>query len=66
VRTEQGRVIRKVFVPSRPENVLVAADYSQIELRVLAHMSGDRNFIRAFEEGRISTPTRPPKFSACR
>ncbi len=51
VRTELGREIRKVFIPSRPENVLVDADYSQIELRVLAHMAGEENMIRAFREG---------------
>lgn len=48
VRTELGREIRRVFIPSSPENVLVDADYSQIELRVLAHLSGDENLIDAF------------------
>ena len=51
VRTETGREIRRVFVPSSPENVLIAADYSQIELRVLAHMSNDQSFIKAFVNG---------------
>ncbi|MGI5899213.1 MAG: DNA polymerase I [Christensenellales bacterium] len=51
VRTETGREIRRVFIPSGPENLLIAADYSQIELRVLAHMSGDENFIKAFLDG---------------
>ncbi len=51
VRTETGREIRRVFIPSGPENMLIAADYSQIELRVLAHMSGDENFIKAFLDG---------------
>ncbi|MBQ3201442.1 MAG: DNA polymerase I [Clostridia bacterium] len=50
VRTELGREIRKAFVPSEG-NVLVDADYSQIELRLLAHMSGDESMIRAFREG---------------
>ncbi|MHB9095675.1 MAG: DNA polymerase I, partial [Eubacteriales bacterium] len=51
IRLEEGRRIRKVFIPSQPGHVLLTADYSQIELRVLAHISGDENFIRAFREG---------------
>lgn len=51
VRTEQGRIIRKAFIPLEEDHVLVAADYSQIELRVLAHMSNDVNFIKAFLDG---------------
>ena len=47
VRTDLGREIRKAFIPS-PGNVLVDADYSQIELRLLAHMSGDETMIHAF------------------
>ncbi|QEY22733.1 DNA polymerase I [Psychrobacillus sp. AK 1817] len=48
IRIEEGRKIRKAFVPSNPEWVMFAADYSQIELRVLAHMSEDDNLIEAF------------------
>ena len=51
VRTELGRVMRKVFVPRSADNVLVDADYSQIELRVLAHMAGESNMIEAFRSG---------------
>lgn len=51
IRLEEGRRIRKVFIPSEPGHLLVTADYSQIELRVLAHISGDENFIRAFRDG---------------
>jgi DNA polymerase-1 len=51
IRIEEGRRIRKVFVPSQPGHVLLSADYSQIELRVLAHISGDENFIQAFQCG---------------
>ncbi|EMR06069.1 DNA polymerase I [Bhargavaea cecembensis DSE10] len=51
VRIEEGRKIRKAFVPSEPGWVMFAADYSQIELRVLAHMSGDEKLIDAFREG---------------
>ena len=51
VRLEEGRRIRKVFVPAQEGHFLLAADYSQIELRVLAHISGDENFIRAFRAG---------------
>ncbi len=50
VRTELGAEIRKMFVP-RPGWVLVDADYSQIELRVLAHVAGDKLMIQAFREG---------------
>lgn len=48
VRTEEGRRIRQAFVPSGREQVMIAADYSQIELRVLAHMSGDEGMIAGF------------------
>lgn len=48
VKLEMGRRIRKVFVASGEDYVLVDADYSQIELRILAHMSGDPTFIEAF------------------
>ena len=50
VRTEIGREIRRAFVPAEPGNVLLTADYSQIELRVLAHLSGDPALMAAFEE----------------
>lgn len=50
VRTEMGRKIRKVFI-AEPGKKLVDADYSQVELRVLAHMSGDEHMIEAFESG---------------
>lgn len=52
IRTEQGRRIRRAFVPSEPGWVLLSADYSQIELRMLAHFSGDEALIEAFREGR--------------
>jgi DNA polymerase I len=51
-KQEYGRRIRKVFVPRSPDHVLIDADYSQIELRILAHVSGDENLIQAFIEGR--------------
>lgn len=50
VRTELGREIRKMFV-AKPGYILVDADYSQIELRLLAHISGDENMINAFKNG---------------
>ncbi|MBQ8969884.1 MAG: DNA polymerase I, partial [Lachnospiraceae bacterium] len=50
IRMEQGRLIRKVFVP-RDGYIFVDADYSQIELRILAHMSGDESLLAAFENG---------------
>lgn len=48
IRLEEGRKIRKVFVPDEPGWLMLAADYSQIELRVLAHISGDPNLKEAF------------------
>ena len=51
IRTELGRIFRKYFVPSSGEHVLIDADYSQIELRILAHISGDENMINAFLSG---------------
>ncbi len=50
VRTEEGRVIRSAFVAGEPGWKLLTADYSQIELRVLAHFSGDQALRRAFEQ----------------
>jgi DNA polymerase-1 len=51
IRTERGRMIRKAFV-SRDENyTLLAADYSQIELRIIAALSGEENMIKAFQNG---------------
>ncbi|WP_417083219.1 DNA polymerase I [Mitsuokella jalaludinii] len=51
VRTEEGRMIRAFFEPGEGYDYLLSADYSQIELRLLAHMSGDENFIDAFKRG---------------
>ncbi|XEC93314.1 DNA polymerase I [Paenibacillus tarimensis] len=48
IRLEEGRKIRKAFVPSEPGWYILAADYSQIELRVLAHISGDQGLKEAF------------------
>ena len=48
VRTELGREIRSLFLPGEGYDYLMSADYSQIELRVLAHISGDENFVNAF------------------
>ncbi len=51
VRTAAGRAIRRAFLPPTPGDVLLAADYSQIELRLFAHLSGDRNLVDAFIAG---------------
>lgn len=51
IRLEEGRKIRQAFVPSHEDWVLFAADYSQIELRVLAHISKDPNLVDAFKQG---------------
>jgi len=51
VRTEEGRGLRKVFIPTDKNGFIVSADYSQIELRLLASFSGDENLINAFNSG---------------
>ncbi|WP_307151763.1 DNA polymerase I [Robertmurraya andreesenii] len=51
IRLEEGRKIRQAFIPSEEDWVIFAADYSQIELRVLAHIAGDKKLIEAFKEG---------------
>ncbi|OLN22662.1 DNA polymerase I [Domibacillus antri] len=50
IRLEEGRKIRQAFIPEKPDSVMFAADYSQIELRVLAHISGDEKLIEAFRQ----------------
>lgn len=50
IRTALGRKIRRVFVPSAGDSLLLSADYSQIELRILAHLSEDKSLILAFKE----------------
>jgi len=51
VRTDYGRQIRKAFIPGKGYDLILASDYSQIELRVLAHLSGDENLIDSFNRG---------------
>jgi DNA polymerase-1 len=51
VRDERGREIRKAFVPSDGDRLLLSADYSQVELRLMAHLSGDEDMIAAFSHG---------------
>lgn len=51
IRTPEGRRIRKAFIPAQPDWKLVCADYSQIELRMLAHYSGDPALVEAFRSG---------------
>ncbi|MDR2971225.1 MAG: DNA polymerase I [Bacteroidales bacterium] len=50
IRTERGKEIRKAFVPSSENSVLVSADYSQVELRIVASMANDENMIHAFQQ----------------
>lgn len=58
IRTERGRQIRKAFIPRDAEHVLMSADYSQIELRIVASISGDTNMCEAFQLGKdIHTAT---------
>ncbi len=49
--TELGRSVRACFIAGKPETLLLCADYSQIELRILAHLSGDENLVSAFVAG---------------
>lgn len=51
VRTEEGRRVRDIFVVSEGYECLLAADYSQIEMRIMAHLSGDAGLIQAYAEG---------------
>lgn len=51
IRDEAGRELRKAFVPSDDEHVFFSADYSQVELRLMAHMSADKNMLDAFNAG---------------
>lgn len=51
VRTDRGREIRKAFVPGTPGGLVMSADYSQIELRIMAHLSCDAHLIKAFRDG---------------
>ncbi|HEA29956.1 MAG TPA: DNA polymerase I [Leeuwenhoekiella sp.] len=51
IRTERGRQVRKAFVPKNEDYILLAADYSQIELRIIAALSKEENMMQAFKEG---------------
>jgi DNA polymerase-1 len=51
IRTARGREVRKAFIPTDENHVIFAADYSQIELRIMAELSGDRGMLDAFEAG---------------
>lgn len=51
IRDDRGREIRKAFIPSSPDRLLLSADYSQVELRLMAHLSGDQAMIEAFAHG---------------
>jgi len=64
VRTERGREIRKAFIPRDKDHILVSADYSQIELRIVAAISGDANMCEAFRTGKdIHTATAAKVFN---
>ncbi len=52
IRTERGREVRKAFIPRNSDHLILAADYSQIELRLIAELSGDESMMEAFIEGR--------------
>jgi len=64
IRTDRGREIRKAFIPRNENYVLVSADYSQIELRIVAAISGDQNMCEAFRTGKdIHTATAAKVFN---
>ncbi len=64
IRTDRGREIRKAFVPRDADHVLLSADYSQIELRIVAAISGDPNMMEAFKTGKdIHTATAAKVFN---
>ncbi len=64
IRTDEGRQVRQAFIP-RPGYKIVAADYSQIELRIMAHLSKDEGLLKAFNQGKdIHTATASEIFSA--
>lgn len=64
VRTDRGKEIRKAFIPRDKDHVLVSADYSQIELRIVAAISGDENMCNAFKTGKdIHTATAAKVFN---
>jgi DNA polymerase I len=64
VRTDRGREIRKAFIPRDKDHVLISADYSQIELRIVAAISGDENMCDAFRTGKdIHTATAAKVFN---
>jgi DNA polymerase-1 len=52
IRDENGREIRRAFIPSNEEHIFLSADYSQIELRIMAALSGDEEMLKAFSEGK--------------
>ena len=64
VRTEQGRLIRTAFVPASEEYTMLSADYSQIELRIMAALSGDPAMCGAFRKDGTSIRKRPPVCTA--
>ena len=51
IRTDRGREIRKAFIPSLKDGLILSADYSQIELRIMAHLSCDQHLISSFKKG---------------
>lgn len=51
IKTERGREVRKAFIPKDEEHVILSADYSQIELRIIAEMSNEKNMLEAFKNG---------------
>lgn len=50
IRDKEQREVRKIFIPSKPHTKILSCDYSQIELRILAHISEDENLIKAFQQ----------------
>lgn len=66
VRSDQGREIRRAFVAGSPDRVMMSADYSQIELRIMAHLSGDGHLLSAFGAGQDVHSATAAKIFGCR
>ena len=64
IRTERGQEIRKAFVPRSTRSLLLSADYSQIELRIIAALSKEAGLLEAFRRARMSIRRRRPGFMA--
>ena len=66
IRDEDGREIRKAFIPASADHLFLSADYSQVELRLMAHLSQDKHMLEAFNNGEdIHAATRITSYNVC-